>query len=443
MVILKKLWISEDNMDISVTIKNPFGHIKAITSKSYAHRHLICSALSDKTNFVEIQETSQDIDATVRCLNALGSNITHEKNGFRVEPITKANRNAVLDCKESGSTFRFLLPISCALGADSSFTMQPGLAKRPITPLYMQLAAKGCTFSQEGVVPFLTKGRLKSGTYELTGDVSSQYITGLLMALPLLKESSRIILSSKLESSGYVDMTIDVLSGYGIHINRIQQGFEIPDNIEYHSSGHADVEKDWSNASFFLCAGALSEQGITVEGLNVKSLQKDKMILDILSRMGAAISVNNNYVTIRKDKLSATDIDASEIPDLVPILSLMASVSRGKTVIYNAKRLRIKESDRLSSTYDMLKRLGADIKEEQDSLIITGKQMLNGGSVYSFNDHRIAMTAAIASIVSKETVIIQDAQAVNKSYPDFFKDFAEIGGITKIVSGGSNVISVR
>ncbi len=430
-------------MDISVTIKNPVGHIKAITSKSYAHRHLICSALSDMTNFVEIQETSQDIDATAQCLNALGAHITREDNGFRVEPIKEVYKNSVLDCNESGSTFRFLLPLSCALGADASFIMQPGLAKRPITPMYQKLTEKGCTFSREGVVPFLTKGKLKGGTYELAGDVSSQYITGLLLSLPLLKENSRIILNTKLESSGYVDMTIDVLSAYGIHINRIQEGFEIPSNSEYHSTGHSDVEKDWSNASFFLCAGALSQQGITVEGLNIKSFQKDRMVLDILERMGAAITINNNLITIKRDSLHSTDIDASEIPDLIPVLCLVASVSEGTTVVYNAKRLRIKESDRLSSTYDMLKKLGADIEEKQDSLIITGKQMLNGGSVYSFNDHRIAMTAAIASIVSKNAVIIQDAHAVKKSYPAFFVDFTKIGGITEIVSGGSDVFSIR
>lgn len=418
-------------MDISVTIKNPFGHIKAITSKSYAHRHLICSVLSDAPNFIGITDSSDDIDATIQCLNALGADIVHIENGFSVKPIKTVTKDAMLDCNESGSTFRFLLPITCALGAESSFIMKPGLAYRPITPLYRQLADKGCNLSPEGSIPFNTKGQLKNGIFELAGNVSSQYITGLLLSLPLLKNSSSIILTSPLESSGYVDITIDVLSKYDVEIKRIENGFIIPGNARYHSSGKADVEKDWSNAAFFLCAGALSEKGVTVEGLNTASYQKDRIVLDILKKMGANVSVQSNFITVKRNRLSATDIDASEIPDLVPIISLIASVSEGTTCIFNAKRLRIKESDRLSSTCDMLKKLGASIEERKDSLVIKGKSILDGGIVYSHNDHRIAMTAAIASIVTKDTVTITDAQAVNKSYPAFFNDFVKIGGITE------------
>lgn len=423
-----------DKMDISVTIKNPFGHIKAITSKSYAHRHLICSALSDTPNFVEITDTSSDIEATIQCLNSLGANITQTETGFHVDPISTIRKNAVLDCNESGSTFRFLLPIACALGAESSFIMKPGLANRPITPLYIQLAKKGCILSPEKSIPLSTKGKLRSGTYKLAGDVSSQYITGLLLALPLLSKKSRIILNTKLESSGYIDMTIDVLSKYNVQIIKTEEGYEIPEDMQYHTTYPArqtPVEKDWSNAAFFLCAGAFSEHGITVEGLNTNSYQKDRMVLDILKIMGASVYIKENLITISKSQLYATDIDASEIPDLVPILALLASISRGTTHIYNAKRLRIKESDRLSSTCDMLKKLGADIEEKQDSLVIKGKEALNGGTVHSHNDHRIAMTAAIASIVCKNPVIIKDAHAVNKSYPAFFEDFASIGGITE------------
>ena len=425
-----------DKMDISVTIKNPFGHIKAITSKSYAHRHLICSALSDTPNFVEITDTSSDIEATIQCLNSLGANITQTETGFHVDPISTIRKNAVLDCNESGSTFRFLLPIACALGAESSFIMKPGLANRPITPLYIQLAKKGCILSPEKSIPLSTKGKLRSGTYKLAGNVSSQYITGLLLALPLLRKKSSIILNTKLESSGYIDMTIDVLSRYNIQVIKTEEGYEIPEDMQYHLKGYypagqTPVEKDWSNAAFFLCAGAFSEHGITVEGLNTSSYQKDRMILDILRMMGASVYVNDNFVTIKKSQLHAIDIDASEIPDLVPILALLACISKGTTHIYNAKRLRIKESDRLSSTYDMLSKLGAEIEEKQDSLVIKGQEALNGGAVHSHNDHRIAMTAAIASIVCKDPVVIKDAHAVNKSYPAFFEDFASIGGITE------------
>ena len=418
-------------MDISVTVKNPGGTVKAITSKSHAHRHLICSALSDVPNFVEVTDTSSDIDATVQCLNSLGANITAEKNGFYINPIKTVRINALLDCNESASTFRFLLPVTCALGAKSSFIMKKGLSKRPITPLYNQLIGKGCTLSLEGTVPFLTEGQLKSGIYQLPGDVSSQYISGLLLALPLLKNKSGILLTSDLQSSGYVDMTADVMNQYNVKIIKTEKGFEIPGNATYTPTGNMSIEKDWSNAAFFLCAGAFSERGITVTGLNIHSRQTDKTIIDILKTTGAYVTVNKDSVTVKKNRLNATDIDASQIPDLVPVLALLAAVAEGTTNIFNAKRLQLKESNRLSSTYDMLKTLGADITEKPDSLVITGKEMLNGGTVCSHNDHRIAMTAAIASVVCENAVIIKEAHAVNKSYPAFFRDFASIGGITE------------
>lgn len=418
-------------MDISVGAKNTGGTVKAITSKSHAHRHLICSALSDVPCFVEITDTSADIEATLQCLNSLGAAITATDKGFNVQPLAAVRKNAILDCNESGSTFRFLLPVTCALGAQSSFIMKQGLSSRPITSLHKLLTEKGCVLSPEGSIPFHTEGKLTGGIYELEGNVSSQYVTGLLLALPLLKKKSTVLLTTPLQSSGYVDITVDILSAYNVNIIKTEKGFDIPDDAHYHPEGKITVEKDWSNAAFFLCAGAFSECGITVTGLNIHSYQKDKTIIDILKTMGAFVSVNDDSITVKKNKLYATDIDASEIPDLVPIIALTASVSSGTTSIYNAERLRIKESDRLSSTCDMLKRLGADIKEKTDSLVIKGKRILNGGTVHSYNDHRIAMTAAIASIVCRDVVIIKGAHAVNKSYPAFFEDFESVGGITE------------
>ena len=226
-------------------------------------------------------------------------------------------------------------------------------------------------------------------------------------------------------------MTADVMNQYNVKIIKTEKGFEVPGNATYTPTGNMSIEKDWSNAAFFLCAGAFSERAITVTGLNSQSYQKDKTIIDILKTTGAYVTVNKDTVTVKKNRLNATDIDASQIPDLVPVLALLAAVSEGTTNIFNAKRLKLKESDRLSSTCDMLKTLGADITEKPDSLVITGKEMLNGGTVCSHNDHRIAMTAAIASIVCENAVIIKDAHAVNKSYPAFFRDFASIGGITE------------
>ncbi|NLF37412.1 MAG: 3-phosphoshikimate 1-carboxyvinyltransferase [Clostridiaceae bacterium] len=430
-------------MNISLTINNPTGEINAIASKSYAHRHLICSALSDKPNYLKINQSSQDIEATINCLNALGATIVKNDNGIAISPISKIIKNACLDCNESGSTFRFMLPISCALNSESVFQMKPGLARRPITNLYLQLKSKGCILSEEGSVPFYANGQLQGGDFSLPGNISSQFITGLLMALPLLNLKSTITLTSDLESSGYVDITIDVLKNYGVNIEKKFNKFIIPENQKYISPGNADIEKDWSNAAFFLCAGALTDKGITVTGLNRNSHQKDMYILNVLKDIGADISFSENKITVKKNKLNSFELDAKEIPDIIPVLSLVASLSKGTSRIYNAKRLRIKESDRLSSIYDMLKKIGAQIEQDDDTLLITGKPMLKGGIVDSFNDHRIAMTAAIASISCENPVIIKDAQAINKSYPSFLDDFIKIGGKVETVSGGNDVFSIR
>ena len=378
-------------------------HIKAITSKSDAHRALICAALSENECEVAMDTTSDDIEATKRCLK----NIMCGKKE--------------LYCGESGSTFRFLIPVVAALGNEVYFYPEGRLPYRPLSPLYEELQKHGCILSDKGSVPFKVKGKLEPGTYEIPGNVSSQFISGLLFALPLLKGDSDIIVTGDIQSEDYINMTINTMEKFKVNIKKTTYGYRVKGDQKYVSPEIYNVEGDWSNAAFFLAAGAFIEEGIKVSGLSMDSIQGDKKIVDILKEFGARVTVEDNCVTVRPGTLKGIDIDASQIPDMVPALAVLAVRAYGRTNIYNAGRLRIKESDRLKTVRETIENLGGDISELSDSLIINGTGMLEGGSVSSHNDHRIAMMAALASLISKNKVVIKDSDAVKKSYPDFFK----------------------
>jgi len=423
-------------MKMTVKITKPVqgGMVSAIASKSAAHRLLICAALADAETFVTCLESSEDIDATARCLAALGAEINYEDNGFFVKPIKENNqtKNFILDCGESGSTLRFMLPVCGALGVDVSFEMGGRLPARPLTGLYEEMAEHGCILSAMGSSPFMCKGLLGYGSYSLPGDVSSQFVSGLLFALPLLDGDSQIFVEGGLESRPYVDMTLDALSLFGIEVMEEQVDelliFHVKGGQAYCSPKTVRAEGDWSNAAFWLCAGAIGTGGVTVSGLNINSRQGDSAIIELLTRFGAKLEIENNSISVSYSTLSGIKIDATNTPDLVPILAAVATVAQGETVIYNAQRLRIKESDRLKTVAETLSQLGADITETDDGLIIRGKNKLNGGEVHSFGDHRIAMTSAILSAVCEGQVTIYNAEAVRKSYPAFFADFVALGG---------------
>lgn len=405
------------------------GTVSAIASKSRAHRLLICAALSENNTSVICSETSDDIDATVRCLNALGAKIVYARGAFDVKPAAlPINGDRLLDCGESGSTLRFMLPVACALGARASFHMGGRLPLRPLSPLYEELGSHGCLLSPQGVNPLHISGQLRGGLFKIPGNISSQFISGLLFALPLVREDSRIELLGTVESKPYIDMTLSALNEFGIVIRSEENDFIISGNQRYTAKQSVNVEGDWSNAAFWLCAGALGEKSITVTNLNLQSLQGDKNVLPILERFGARLEYGSDSVTVSRGELKGIDIDAGDTPDLVPVLAAVAAVSGGRTTIYNAERLRIKESDRLESVTETLLALGADIKETNDGLIINGKNRLTGGAVNSHGDHRIAMTAAIVSSVCADAVSIRDAEAVRKSYPGFFTDLTALGG---------------
>lgn len=422
---------TEAYVDIIIQGTGLGGTVKAIASKSMAHRLLICSALSDKPVELICGGSSEDIEATVRCLNALGACITKTDLGFHIVPISAASPNALLDCGESGSTYRFMLPIACSLGVNAAFHTSGRLPQRPLSPLYEELTAHGCSLSAQGTVPLRCTGRLEHGKYTLSGGISSQFISGLLFALPLLSGDSMLEITGQIESRPYVDLTLSALSEFKIDISEEENRFFIKGNQSFVSPGRAVVEGDWSNAAFWLCAGAISDKTVTCTGLNTASLQGDRVVLDILKSFGANVKIHDDGITVSGGGLRGIEIDARHIPDLVPVLATVASVSGGKTQIKNAGRLRFKESDRLYAVEETLKALGADIRQTGDGLVINGKELLPGGRVSSFGDHRIAMSAAIAASRCRKPVVITGAEAVDKSYPGFFSDYMSLGGCVK------------
>ncbi len=402
------------------------GKIRAISSKSEAHRQLICAALSDAPTKIICTDTNNDIDATVSCLNSLGANIVRCADGFLVKPLVTPVSHAELDCGESGSTLRFLIPIIAALGVDAKITMHGRLPSRPLSPLYELLENVGIKMSAQGENPFRIKGKLESGDYTVAANVSSQFISGLLFALSIADGDSTLSLEGNIESKNYIDMTLDAIKLFGGDITCADEKFTIKSKGRFTSPVETAVSGDWSNAAFFLCAGAMSDTPITVSGLDIYSSQGDREILSVLSKMGARIEVVGSSVRVCKNRLQSIKLDASQIPDLVPIIATVASVSHGETVIYNAGRLKIKESDRIRSTCDMITALGGNITPTDDGMIIRGVDMLSGGKADSAADHRIAMSAAVASTVCKNPVTVTGFEAINKSYPKFKDDFDKL-----------------
>ncbi len=420
---------------MEITLPHPVltGEIAAIPSKSHVHRLLICAALADRPSVIRCPSVSDDMEATARCLNALGAAIEFTNEEYHVTPIPRAANgyaslaDATIDCGESGSTMRFLLPVVCALGKGGAMLGHGRLPERPLSPLYEELVAHGAALSPMGTNPLQVSGTLQPGEYTIDGGVSSQYISGLLFALPLLGESSTSVttltVTGKLESESYVTLTLQALDAFGVHWTRAGNRFRL-DKAAYRTPGTVTAEGDWSNGAFWLAAGALSPTGLMVTGLSEASVQGDKAMVPLLAQMGASVTRDGvNTLIIRGDALHGCEIDGSQIPDLVPILAVVAAAAQGETVIRNIGRLRLKESDRIETVADMLVSLGCrSVTSGPDWLRIVGGE-LTGGTVQSHNDHRIAMSAAIAATVCKAPVTIVGAEAVRKSYPGFFGDF--------------------
>jgi len=405
------------------------GRVKIPASKSQAHRLLICAALGENEVTVSCDGISRDIAATMDCLNGLGANIVEEAPGeLKVTPIREAPEGICrLACGESGSTLRFLIPVVGALGACAVFRMEGRLSQRPLAPLDQVLCAHGMKLKREGEL-LRCEGRLKSGTYEIPGNISSQYISGLLFALPLLEGESTLDVTGTIESASYIEMTEEALRQSGAIWEKRGNYYRISGGQRYDLTEECSVEGDYSNAAFFLCMGALSKQGVTVDGLSPDSRQGDRAILNVLKQLGASVEECGNSVKTKRVKLIGCTIDGAQIPDLIPVLSVVAAAAEGETRIVNAGRLRLKESDRLKSTTALLTALGGEVTELEDGLIIRGRKELKGGTIHSWGDHRIAMSAAVAACVCKDAVTVEDSQCVAKSYPRFWDDFSSLKG---------------
>lgn len=401
-------------MKATITSAKLHGDINAIASKSQAHRMLICAAFSDGQTKIICKERSLDIDATAECLRAIGCGIAYDDNegSFLVTPAKEINKQAVIDCGESGSTLRFLLPVVCALGIECTIVMHGRLPERPLSPLWEELEAHGCGLKHNPDKTISTSGRLKGGRFTLEAYISSQFISGMLFAMPLIEEKSELRLTGKVESKNYILMTMDAQRMFGVNSSWEEDRLTVPFNTAYSSPGEANVEGDWSNGAFWLSAAKLTGGAVKCSGLDINSRQGDKAAAELIDEI-----YNGNAV-----------VDAKDVPDLVPVLSVVAAVSPGVTRFIHAERLRIKESDRIKTTIAMLENLGAKCEETEDGIIVAGVRELTGGRVDSCNDHRIAMSAAIAAIVCSGNVEIDGAEAVRKSYPDFWKDYQRLGG---------------
>ena len=366
---------------------------------------------------------SVDIRATIDAMTALGAKFSVNGSEITVSGIGNApgsnTGRAVIDCCESGSTLRFLIPVAAAFGRDSEFLGRGRLPQRPIDIYIRELSARGVTFKTTAM-PYIMSGQLSGGRFELEGNVSSQFITGLLFALPLLPEDSEIVMTSRLESRPYVDMTIDMLSRFGIEVTDCGDLFVIPGRQCYRPCD-IHIEGDYSQAAFFRAANAIGSS-VIMNGLDPDSVQGDRRIMELAPVPDSG-----------KADLPGFTVDCSDIPDLVPILSVLGAYSSGESVIYNAERLRIKESDRLESAAAMLNNIGGDVTVKADGLVIRPTGQLKGGIVDGCGDHRIVMAAAIAALGCSGDVIIKGAEAVNKSYPEFFSDYIKLGGKAHVI----------
>lgn len=401
------------------------GELTLMPSKSVLHRLLICAALADGRSNIGNFALSEDISATLGALAAMG----YCKYGINGDScsitggLERAGKD-VVDCGESGSTLRFLIPLGMD-GKKRLFTGRGRLMERPMQP-YEQLFTSGYAKTEQGIE---LCGTLSAGEYPVDGGISSQFITGLLYKLPLLEADSEIKLTSPLESRPYVDITRRCQAAFGVQSRESESGFLVRGNQAYRP---ADIcaEGDYSHAAFFAVAAAMGGR-VRLLGLERESAQGDKQILDILRCMGARVAWEAGAVTVERDSLKPVEIDVSQIPDLVPILAVAACAAQGRTRIFGARRLRFKESDRLGAMAAELEKLGADIVEYEDSLIINGTGSLRGGEVCAHGDHRVVMALSVASVIAKDEIIIDAPEAVAKSAPRFFDEFRQLGGKTK------------
>lgn len=405
-----------NNLDISITPSLLRGSLRLPPSKSISHRLLICAAMADGASQIDNLLECMDSHATIDALTALGAKIQGENGKYTIEGIKAPKSEAFVDCRESGSTLRFMMPIFSAYGCEAEFTGRGKLPERPITPIIKPMCDNGAVFRTDKM-PYKIGGRLSAGKYYIDGSVSSQFITGLLFALSRLDGDSEIIVTSPLQSKPYIDITINCMMRFGVIVTQTENSYFVKGNQRYIPQC-CTVEADMSQSAFFVVANVLG-CNINITNINPDTLQGDRAILDIAGKFR-----NCGDLSV---------INAADIPDLVPIIAVMMSFWNKPSVISDCGRLRVKECDRLKATAELINGLGGNITEHKDSLEIRPVSSLCGGTVNCHNDHRIAMAAAIAAVKCKDRVIIKDAQCVDKSYPKFFDDYTSLGGIADVI----------
>ncbi len=410
-------------MDVRIIPSPLTGEVNIPPSKSAAHRALICAALAEGESRVEPYCTSEDIKSTVSCLRALGMMVEEDEGGYTVGRSETA-KNGILDFGESGSTARFLLPVAAALGADATAVGKGRLPERPMEVLTTLLRQHGVEVSSDSL-PITLKGKMTSGEFALPGNISSQYISGLMLAAPLMDGETEIIPTTALESVGYIDMTVDAMKRQGVLVEETNRGWKIPATQKY-TPADIKIEGDWSQVAFFMAAAAIGGE-IRIHGLDFASKQGDMAALDVFAAFGADINIENGVLQVRKGTLRGIEVNAADIPDMVPAIAATAAFARGKTVIRSAGRLRIKESDRIKTTLAALTAMGIKTEEREDGMVIYGG-VPKGAVIDGANDHRIVMAFSVAASYALGESTVTGAEAINKSYPEFFEDFKKLGG---------------
>ncbi len=410
-------------MDLKIIPAPLSGEVNIPPSKSAAHRALICAALAEGESRVEPFCTSKDIKATAGCLKSLGMSIKEDEKGYTVGRSNTV-KGGVLDFCESGSTARFLLPVAAALGAEVTAVGEGRLPERPMAVLTELIRSHGGGASSD-FLPITLSGKMSGGEFSLPGNISSQYISGLMLAAPLTEDDTDIILTTLPQSVGYIDMTVDAMKKQGVTVEETQKGWKISAGQKY-KPAHIVIEGDWSQAAFFMSAAAIGGE-VSIKGLDFASKQGDMAALDVFAAFGANISIEENVLKVRKGELRGIEVNAADIPDMVPAIAATAAFATGKTVIHSAERLRIKESDRIKTTLAALTAMGIKTEERLDGMVIWGGNP-KGAVLDGANDHRIVMAFAVAAAFAEGESTILGAEAINKSYPEFFEDFKRIGG---------------
>lgn len=423
---------------ITIFPKSLEGTIMVPSSKSIGHRMFICAALADGESIIENVHMSKDIEVTIEALKAIGADIqplgelSWAVRGLSVksQKMNETAHKVVLFCGESGSTLRFMIPVATAVSSHNVFNGENRLVERPIDEFFPILEKSGAKLLYQGQLPLEVMGRLKAGEYGLAGHVSSQYTSGILLASPLLEGDTSVDITSPMESKAYIDLTIDVMNTFNVSVQREGYSKFFVEKDQSYQPRHVQVEGDYSQAAFWIVAGVIGNLPIKLQGMREDSMQGDRVILDIVSSMGGQLYWEADGLLVLPSKTTGRVIDASQCPDLVPILAVLCALSEGESRIINGLRLRLKESDRITSTVTELRKLGAMIIETEDGMIIEGDalQSFLSAELDSWNDHRIAMAMAIAATRAEGPIGIRKPSAVMKSYPKFFEDYIQLGG---------------